>query len=244
MSADHLVFTREVNGAVQICAFVDHQQSEHKDKVHLSSITVPYGESENGLPEGGDFKKISKIEDRLIAEFERLDGIHIGHIISAGAMRTWFRSRQKPPTEMDVKTGLFKKEKFQLTNYDDPNWSIGDTEVKPQPIEFEKAHNTTLHMTLNEHGDIAESIRKVDFFAYFISREVADGFAAEISAHGFSIGEITEHDQKHELRFGLEFSKEMNVVPNDIAHVCHEVRGIVGKHGGDFDGWACPVVTE
>lgn len=240
MSVNHMVFTRTVNSAVQICAFVDQDQAENTDKVHLSSLSVSFNESDNGLPVGNEFNRISKIEDRMISEFERFGGIHIGHIITKGAMRTWFRSSQKPPTELEIKTGLFKKEKFEVTTYSDPDWSIGNAEVKPTPLEQALSTNSPLHDALNKNGDRAEAVRKVDFCAFFNTRPNAETFGAAAIQQGFQIGEVWEAEGS----FGIEFTKEMDVLPDHMAERCVQLQELVEQFKGDFDGWACPIVTD
>lgn len=240
MSVNHLAFTRETEDGIEIRAFIEHDASQHKDKVHLSSLNIPFGASENGLPEGNEFNRVCKIEDKIAAEFKAYNGIHIGHVIKNGMMRSWFRSRLAPPTELLIKTSLFKKEKFALTHFHDPDWEIGNQQVAPTPLEYERALNAMLHIQLGQNGDVSEAVRKVDFFAYFPSRDHASQFAAEVSGNGFTTGEVSENDGQ----YGLEFSKEMNVIPSEMSERCLDIRSIVKRYGGDFDGWACPIVRS
>ena len=83
------------------------------------------------------------------------------------------------------------------------------------------------------HGDQVGSPRPIDHLAGFRSGRAATAASAELTAAGYRI----DGRYRRLLTVWVEFSAMTAVDHATAAAFTREVVGIVGRHGGRYDGW-------
>ena len=83
------------------------------------------------------------------------------------------------------------------------------------------------------HGDQVRSPRPIDHTAAFRSRRAAVAAGDELTAAGYRVDGL----YRRLLTVWLEFSAMTAVDHDTAAAFTREVVGVVGRHGGRYDGW-------
>lgn len=243
MSAPYLLFSREEAGLPKIVTTVALNPEERPNLPFQVTARLPYQAKDNGLPVNDELNRVARIEDQLVEALKPLGGLHLGHITSAGAMLVAFRMPEKAPVEITVKTGLLRKEQVELISRHDPEWVWYETEMAPDEIESEMGRNQQLLITLQEHGDQHQKPRPVDFGAFFPTADARSAFLAAIHADGYRLTPVGIWEPEGTNSFWCEVVIETDVQPRSIATRCAYLRRQARQQGGDFDGWATPIVS-
>ena len=183
---------------------------------------------------------MAKIEDAI----EKTLGpraLWVGHVTEADATVSAFYATSAIEGSVKVKTGLLKTETFPPESRPDPGWTWFGHHLAPTPLELVAHRNATLIETLEEHGDRSDVARPVDFAADFPTPEARTRFEEAVRTEGYAIDGTSDDDA--DLPHRLLFSKTIPVAPPGIDEVCLRLTELAESFGGDFDGWACPVVT-
>ncbi len=235
MEREHLVFMRGPETQPTIVYCVRRDMAEVPTK--LASIELPYESGPNGLPSGGDYNRVTDLSDRIVAS--GLEGQFIGHTITNGMKRLFFYHNGEIGDEVTVKTGLFKKTSFPVLHRDDAGHAFFSANLDPTPIEIEVSRNLGLHRQLAANGDDHTKPRPVDFTILFKSQADRDAFIEQALPLGYQRGEeMTDADPTH-----CHLKRVTSVEPELIAKLSVELRELAEQHGGDYDGWGCPVVS-
>ncbi|MGY1857369.1 ribonuclease E inhibitor RraB [Modestobacter sp. SYSU DS0290] len=83
------------------------------------------------------------------------------------------------------------------------------------------------------HGDQVHAPRPIDHTAAFRSRRAAVAAGEELTGAGYRVDGL----YRRLLTVWLEFSAMTAVDHETAAGFTREVVGIVGRHGGRYDGW-------
>lgn len=237
---EFVVFQREEDGLPRLFSCVEVGKSQRPDLTYAWAIRLPYEAQANGFPAGNELGRVYKIEDQLTAPLERLGGVFMGHSIGSGGMTVIFRAPRPAPSEIEVKTGLLRKDKFQVMVREDPNWEWHEEKFAPTQREFHVSRNRQLMDALEKQGDRHEVVRPVDFAAFFPSAADRDGFLAAIEPHGYRLNEEGKwEDEEGGYWCGLVHATAID--ENTIADCCVLVENLARAHKGELDGWATPV---
>jgi len=239
----YFIFTREESGLPKILQLAEHKIGE-PNLQFVVIARLPFKTLNNGLPAQGELSRLSLIEDKLIKEFIPTGAIHLGHITFNGVMQVVFQSIAPLPPEITIKTGLLSKQVIPLDVRRDPNWSWYYSEMAPTPVEREWARNQQLFETLRKHNDHHATPRQVDFWAYFATAEERAKFLDAVTSQGYSLTSESTAPTPSPLPFGCEFAIVTGIEPHAIAERCAALRAETDRLNGDFDGWACPVITS
>ncbi|WP_222193854.1 ribonuclease E inhibitor RraB [Modestobacter italicus] len=83
------------------------------------------------------------------------------------------------------------------------------------------------------HGDRVHAPRPIDHLAGFRTRSAATAAGEELTAAGYRVDGL----YRRLLTVWLEFSAMTAVDHETAAAFTREVVGIIGRHGGHYDGW-------
>lgn len=235
---------------VQFCTFrrgdqvisgvvVDEQRRQTLSVV--VTCTFQYPAMPNGMP--SDLKAIYKTEEALEHALVGERAFHVGHVLGGGWCRVVFYAPRPVPSSIEVKLGLFKKTKLTLESRPDPEWTVYENELKPTPVEQAIEKSRPLFKVLESHGDVATSVRKVDFAALFASEQGRAEFCAAVPLvdPAFVIGNQWTDDARGHW---VELHREMTTEEQAIGQACATLMELAAKHNGEFDGWACPVAQK
>lgn len=207
----------------------------------LLALTLEYSSGPNGLPaSSADHQRISKIEDKLESA-ARPGAEFLGHVTGGGRTVFLFASRTAQVAPVTVGTGLFKKETFSLVAPATDAWAWFESGLAPTAVEIAVSAYLPLYAQLKQHGDRHEATRPVDFAAFFPSADRREAFLAEVFGLGFTLGQQGGWEPRPG-DFWCEFVKETAIEPSVMGPLVLELEALAARHGGEFDGWACPVV--
>ncbi len=240
-AADFIVYHREIDGLPYIFSCAKFGRAERPNLSHAWSIRLPYDAHENGFPAGKELGRVRKIEDQLTGSLEKIGGVFMGHSIGGAGMTVIFRAPRPAPSEIEVKTGLLRKEKFQVMNREDPQWEWHVEKFAPTPREAQVSRNRQLMDALEKQGDRPEIVRPVDFAAFFPSAADRDAFLAAIEPHGYRLNEEGRWEDEGSHWCGLVHTTAID--EDTIADCCVLVESLASAHKGEMDGWATPVQT-
>jgi len=90
---------------------------------------------------------------------------------------------------------------------------------------------------LEGHGDRLSQPRAVEFLSYFPDLTRAEAAAEDLRTLGFAV----TVERGDEADFVLQAIRRDAVEPPALHEVTWEVRGVVERHDGVYDGWGCMV---
>lgn len=242
MEASWNVFERVRDGGRCLVVAVDVDPEERRKRPVAVVLDLPYEPRPDGLPLPGELDKTNRLEDAVENLLSPLGGLSVGHVTGQGRVRAVFYmpSRDLPP--LAVKAGLFKKVVLTPDLRDDPEWSVYETVLAPNPTERQISRDRVLLQTLARHGDLHERPRPVDFTLFFPTAAGRDLLMPIAVGEGWRLAEegTWETDTGE---YGVQLTKDTPVLPDVIAAECVRLQELAEPHGGEFDGWACPVVN-
>jgi uncharacterized protein (TIGR01619 family) len=128
---------------------------------------------------------------------------------------------------------------FRCDVMPDPTWDAYRDVLLPGPETRNNVENEKVRQGLISNGDDLTTPRTVDHFAYFESVDGLNTFRHVVADAGYDIVEAAAVRNDRGL-FALSFAKSQN--PAELDPVTWSLHLIAEKHGGIYDGWACPVV--
>lgn len=235
----YVTFSRIVDGCYHTFLIPEVTAETHPNHRLAASVNVAYAAKENGMPE--NLAAAQKLEDGILKSLESSSRVYAGHTIGAGKLTVLFRCDKTPPAEVKAKIGFLKTEVLPIEVREDPNWSWHE-QFLPTDVEIHQSRNIKLLQTLKQHGDDNALPRPVDFAFHFANEsDRADGLAA-LEALGYRLNEEGQWESdNHRFWFAVELT--CPVKSGDIAERCASLSRLAEDHNGEFDGWACPVVS-
>lgn len=204
-------------------------------------FALPYRADARGLPDNSELDRVVAIEEKLMQQLQAVGHIHVGHVTAKGQMLVIFYCRAPINDPITVKTGLLSKATVTPDCRRDDHWSVFEEHLKISSMEVHLARNFALLSELKRHGDIHTTPRPVDFFAVFPSETARASFIAEISNRGYSYS-ADKMGTAPDGTAVIEFVKHTPVEDSVISAICAELDEFARQAGGEFDGWACPVM--
>ncbi|MCU0316455.1 MAG: ribonuclease E inhibitor RraB [Fimbriimonadaceae bacterium] len=202
---------------------------------------LPYSPTAEGLLSKGALDLGNRVEEALLDLFDPQDVLHLGHVTGGGLFQIFFAFRRSQETTYPIKLGFFKRKVVEIVYDQASGWDRVRESLAPNPIEYEEAISQHLTLVLSSHGDDHQKIRQVDFGFVFHDpyHDGREPFLKE-AAERFPLAKIRSWDDDYD-DFWCEIAIETAVDLATIAPLCAELRELARRHGGDLDGWACPV---
>lgn len=210
---------------------------------YLVRILLTYPPKPNGLPESRDLKNLSRIEDRTEKAMKPYGGILIGHWICRGEYEIVLMARQSPPTTLEVRSGLFRRQSLRLKVTEDPDWSWVDEHMTLSDEDIERHRNRMLIQQLVRQGDQIHLVRPVDFALIFKRKEDRTAFAQAAVALGYRVASEGEPDP-NDGSLWLELVADTTVEEEPMAARCVYLSRLAAEFNGEYDGWATPIVKR
>ncbi|MDH4388631.1 MAG: ribonuclease E inhibitor RraB [Fimbriimonas sp.] len=229
--------TRPIMGMIRADVEVVRQQFPF-----LLTLTMEYSAGPKGLPANvSEHDRISKTEVKLELAV-RPGAAFLGHVTGNGRTVLLFASKTAQMAPVTVKTRLFKREAFTLSAPCVNAWEWYESGLAPTEVELAISRYFRLYTQLREHGDQHNVPRPVDFAANFPTDSGREAFLGEVFAQGYVLGKQGKWDPAPG-EFWCEFVKETAIEPSRMGLLVLELEALAAGHGGEFDGWACPVVN-
>jgi hypothetical protein len=187
----------------------------------------------DGLPTDG--AQIAELEDTVRASADRLGGVYVGRLASAGVCRLVAHiplEPASPVTLSDYPTAPV------ATAYD-PHWAFVRDVLGPDERQHRLLEDLEVVGVLQGQGDPLAVPRQVAHVAFFPIRSGAEEAAAVLRADGFSA--VVEPDDEGE--YSLTALRSDPVAPPVVHDLTWGVKETVERHGGTYDGWNCGIAA-
>jgi regulator of RNase E activity RraB len=189
----------------------------------------------DGLRDERELEAMGQLEDALVEKMTSLDALYLGRAVTRGEVRFVFYARgelEQAPTSLSGYA-------LSVKSAQDPAWDTFARVLFPNLLELQHIFNRRLLTQLESSGDVLTAPRVLDHHALFDSERAAMTASAELAALGYSVDAPAKNE---DARYSLEFHREDPLADGRVDAVCTEVLGVVTRHGGEYDGWGCPIV--
>jgi uncharacterized protein (TIGR01619 family) len=194
---------------------------------------------ENGLSSQEEYEQLLAVEDALTAAFiERTDVTYAGRVTAAGT-RDFFFFVSDSDSFGGVARGVlakFPEYRFELGGRPDPEWATYFDLLSPDAYEMECIQNRHVCEALSKRGDDGRRARTIEHWAYFKDAAGRDAFAKWAEHAGFQLR------GGHDDELSVQFFRDD--VPVELDEVTLRLRDEARAHGGDYDGWESPVMSD
>lgn len=205
-------------------------------------VTVPMlAPRADGLSTAEERPALDAIEDQLTAAFAAEGATYVGRGTWGGARRHYFYG----PT-LDCVEAALERVRATVTDralegdgFDDPGWRQYLEFLYPNDLAWVYIKDHRVIDALHAHGDEGQATRQIDHWAYFARAADRDAFVAELDDDVFQVTDRRD-DAEGERPFMLQFSHDG--APAHIHPLTCRLHRLAGRHGGDYDGWECPVL--
>ena len=196
----------------------------------------------DGMSSQEEFDALISLEDavtlRIAAESS---SVYVGRNTSGGNRDLYFYTTDGPAFEILANSAMaaFPIYSFESGWDVDPDWRVYFEFLYPSPKSEQQMANRSVVENLAKHGDRADQPRQIDHLAIFTDVAKCAAFSRYVIQEGYVIGEESPRMDQGELR--LEFFKAGT--PAGIDDITMPLFEAALKHGGEYDGWGCIVVT-
>jgi hypothetical protein len=196
-------------------------------------VFVGVASDTDGLPTDG--VQIAELEDAVRVAAERLGGVYVGRVASAGVCRFTGHIASEPPTPL----ALPDYPSAPVATAYDPHWAFARDVLGPDERQHRLLEDLELVGILEGQGDPLAVPREVSHIAFFSGQDGAEDAAAALRADGFAA--VVERDDEGE--FSLTALRHDPVAPPVVHDLTWGVKETVERHGGTYDGWNCGIAA-
>ncbi len=201
--------------------------------------------SPKGMPGKAEFDALNRFEDTLVPFIEERGGLYAGRITTKGyrhficyadidaANLRAFCERQMAELGYDIATA----------REHDPGRRAYWDDLYPKPDDDSVIQDLKVFEALRSNGDGGEHPRRIDHWAYFPSREIAETFSAWIIAQGYTSDGI-ERGNETANPFHVRFHRTDTPRVGDFTNANILLRRRAKELGGSYDGWETIVVKD
>jgi hypothetical protein len=200
---------------------------------------------DNGLSTDAEFDVLVEIEDRLgDALMNAYDAVYAGRITTEGRREFYFYSAACAELEAVVKAALAPFGGYTIDAWGQPDseWKQYLNVLYPKARSMRWMADKAVIEVLGERGDAPEIARPLTHYSYFPTSAGRDAFSAAIGAAGFTICKQTQTGPLGDARpFGVVYALAQTPRLNVVFETTELLMRLSEKHGGEYDGWECPV---
>ncbi|MEV4138662.1 DUF695 domain-containing protein [Dactylosporangium sp. NPDC049742] len=192
------------------------------------------GDGASGMPAESELGAIHALDEAVRQALRGARGAMVGRVVTAntGRITGYLPEGAVAPTLPEIPelspTGRLES---------DPGWSRVREELTPNGWQRNIMEDNQVVQELEGHGDRLSQPRPVEFLAYFPDTDRAEAAAQELRDLGFAV----TVERGDEADFVLQAIRRDAVEPPALHEVTWEVRAVVERHDGAYDGWGCMV---
>jgi hypothetical protein len=196
----------------------------------------------NGWPDPAEMDGLRPLESRLEEAMHAEGAVHVG----AGnwnSRRRWFFYAPEGDYKSVVQKVLSERraDSPSMTVSRDPDRKLYRKLLYPDREAMRYIKDNRVLTALAEHGDSAETPRKIEHFAYFSTRRAAEQYATWVRENGFDVEELLLPSSATD-RHGVRFSHIGAAVPLAITEKTSLAEAGAEQLGGEYDGWETMIV--
>jgi hypothetical protein len=199
---------------------------------------------EHGMGSNVELEALIPVEDRMIASASSLGLAYVGRLRNNGRWQLTFygpAGLEKALKRISTAEDLGGRP-ADVGTQPDREWSYYRDFLYPNAERRQWMKDRALTHVLAEHGDRAETSRRVDHWIYFASPEKRDAFVVAARAEGFVV-EARDDADHADQPLGAQLYRTDTVELPHIHDVVMLLVRLAAEHDGDYDGWETSVET-
>lgn len=200
---------------------------------------------DDGLSSQAEYKQLIAIEDALEAALCSSEVGYVGRCTSAGSRDFYFyiSSPDSWSSHVDRAMSTFPAYQYQVITEPDAGWTTYTEFLFPGPRDRQRMENRHVCEALEKNGDKLVVAREIDHWSYFPSAEAAQAFIADVTTAGFQVRASRVLDEGANRHVVCLWRSDVPSFDN-IDSVTLPLFEAAERHGGDYDGWECPVEVD
>lgn len=193
---------------------------------------------EHGMGNSQEAEGLFSVEDTLTDSAESLGLVFVGRLRNNGAWQVTFYGPDDQSTAFDALANDLDLggRQFETGAKPDSEWTYYREFLMPNAERRQWMQDRQVVAVLEEHGDVHSIPRRIDHWAYFRSPAARQAFVESVIPEGFAL-EGTSDDEA----FSAQVFRTDTVELDHIHDVVMKLFKLAELHGGDYDGWECPV---
>jgi regulator of ribonuclease activity B/uncharacterized protein DUF695 len=192
---------------------------------------------ETGLPQSDQLPYLDAVGEALTTTAQAAGGAMVGRVSSNGATRFTAHLPGRPTRPPAFPPGGPRPP--ELVTELDPLWAYVRDALTPDERQQAMVEDLAVVLALREQGDDLTTSRPIEFVAIFPVEEQARAAGRELNAAGHAVSV----DPDDEGGYVLTATTTANVVVPRLHELTWSVADTVHRHGGNYDGWSCPVMA-
>lgn len=196
----------------------------------------------DGLSSSEEFEALIEIEKSMEATLCEADVGYVGRNTSDGCRDFYFYVSNPGDwhSKVDRVLSKFENYKYETGTREDAGWSTYFNFLSPGKIDRQRIANRRVCEALEGRGAKLTAAREIDHWSYFQTPEAVDAYLAEVAADGFRVRSRSVNDEGS-LRFGAQVWRIDIPSYSNIDAVTLPLFEAAASHGGEYDGWECPI---
>jgi hypothetical protein len=193
---------------------------------------------EDGLRSNEESENLFDLEDEWISAIEtQLEGLFVGRIVGEGYTTyvLYIPADMEDAADQLIPTLESNGYKPEWFTEEDSEWEFYDSFLSPDDYEFQTIYNRRLLQECERAGDILETPREIDHYAWFPTQEEANAAISVLSEKGYVSMEpsLDEEDQT----WRLEFKRTDPLSDQRPDEFVFEILDCILPHHGKYGGW-------
>lgn len=200
---------------------------------------------DDGLSSAEEAPRLFEIEESLKAMINPACGAQlVGRITAANRREFYFYAEEPGELDEALNRALapFADYGFESGSKFEPDWEQYLELLYPSATNLQRMMNRRVLEALAEKGDVHETPRKVDHWLQFADEDSRSACRETLLAIEFALeGEYLSDDAAAERPWSLVVSRIDSIDSHTINGITLELMRLAQEHGGEYDGWECPV---
>ena len=197
-----------------------------------------------GLGEPEEAEQMYDMEDHVCATLDGTPLRYVGRLRNHGQWQMFFYGPAGHEAAVDASAAAAVQQlgmrTYEFGSKADATWDVYRQFIFPDPERHQWVLDHRVVSNLQQHGDNNTAPREVDHYIYFQDQAPAQACADAASAHGFTC-KLTHDPSQGDLPHGLHLVRSDPVELGHIHNVVMQLIQLASQHGGEYDGWGCPI---
>jgi hypothetical protein len=202
----------------------------------------------DGLSTNEEAPRLHEIGESLDACVSALCGAQlVGRITGAGRREFYFYGEEPGPLDEAVSRAMqaFAPYQHECGSTLEPEWDQYLDLLYPSDSNLQRMFNRRVLESLSENGDVHETPRQVDHWLEFPNDAARAACRETLLAIEFKVEDEFQAEQPdNAMPHTLVVSRVDSVDSHTINGITLELARLAQQHGGRYDGWECPVISE
>ena len=212
----------------------------------LAKLTLTYKSPKpDGLPAREEFQPVKEIEDRIGEFSEKTGDWYVGRITVAGTRRFYIYTARREQDWADFLKLLGDESGYEiaLSYRDDPQHQGYKDDLYPTADDWQVIKDLGVIDCLKRDGDDGSAARKVDHWVYFSNRGASVDFVIWAENDRFTL-EPEYSGERDDGSYCVRLFHHGTLKIGDISSHTIALRRKASEHGGEYDGWEAPVLSQ